>query len=223
MDATPKAKRRKQPVNGLSLELMDAMNREYVEWQARVKAEDPRAPDALDEANRYMLESHRMPVAQVQRLRKSIFSDLVSRGFQEHEVCQRLMIGHKTYLKLVKLCFDISDVKILRAHCHARTLERLEACRRQRGMMEKSHPEGDFTNAERSTYLQVIKLENDLEASLRKMHAADAPEQVEVKETKTISVSLSIAGTREQLADLLDKPDVIDVPLLPPPEVADGR
>ena len=215
---------RKKPANGLPLELMDAMVREYGEWRRRVEAEDPNVTTVLSADEKYMLESHRLAVDAVTRVRNLIFSDLVSRGFQEIEVCQRLLIGRKTYLKLVRKCFDISDVKNLRSLCHARTLERLGKLRSQRLRMEEisNTTKGGFTNAERSTYLQIIKLENELEASLRKMHGADAPEQVEVKETKTVSVSLEIKGTRDQLSGLLDSPDIIDVPALPPPEISDG-
>ena len=216
MDSTPKSKRRKRPINGLSPELMDAMEREYKDWQGRVRSEDPTLPPVLSDDEWYQFESGRLPVATVTRIRNMIFSDLVSRGFKEAEVCQRLLLSHKTYLKIVWKCFGVTDPKLVRAHSYARTLDRLNDLRAQRrrmkAMAENRKGDHDFTNAERGVYIQLIKIENELEASLRKMHAADAPEQIEVKETKQYSVVLLPVQLSQEPVRT-----VIDISQPPPP------
>jgi dsDNA-binding SOS-regulon protein len=224
--ATPKTKRRKRPVNGLSTELMDAMLREYTEWQSRVQAEDPNLPATLSADDLYFLESGRMPVDQVQSLRKRIFADLVSRGFSEADVCQRLVLSHKSYCKLALRSFGVDDPKLVRAQCSARNLERQGKIKDEINRMDEMRQQrigGDrsFTTAERDSYFKLIKLANDLDESYRKLHAADAPEQVEVKEIKQYDITLNVRGTREELSDILEG-QVIDVPALPPPEVSDG-
>ena len=228
MDAPAKKKRRQKPINGLSLEIMDAMVREYGEWQTRVQTADPTMPAALSDDEKWMLESGRLPQATVTKLRLAIFEDLVRRGYRKAEVCQRLLISRKSYSKLSLHAFGVDDPKLVRAECSARALERIGQVKAEIDRMDKMRQDRPFkdrvfTSAERESYFKLIKLGNDLDESYRKMHAADAPEQVEIKETKTVSVSLSIHGSREQLADILDAPEVIDVPALPPPENTDGR
>ena len=220
--------RRKKPPNGLSLELMDAMVREYGEWQARVLAQDPTLPPALSDDDKYMLESHRIPVATVHRLRKLIFEDLVRRGFQQSEVCHRLLVSRKTYSRLALSVFGVDDPKLIRAQCTARNLEyqgkiKSEIDRMDKMRLDRKAGDRIFTSAERDAYFKLIKLGNELDESLREMHAADAPEQVEVKETHTYAISLDVRGTREELADILEA-NIIDVPALPAPspETADG-
>lgn len=223
MEAKPK--RKKRPVNGLSPELMEAMNREYDDWQSRVQADDSAIPAALSADERFMLESGRMLVPEVQRIRKLIFSDLVSRGFNESEVSQRLHIGNKTYTKLLLKCFGVSNPLVIRARCTATTLARLKAVQDERGRMvalRQSRRDNQFISAERDAWIKLVKLEQDCEESLRKLHAADAPEQEEIKVTHNYAISFDVNGTREELAGLLES-DIIDGPALPSPEVADGR
>ena len=215
MDAPAKKKRRPKPINGLSLEIMDAMTREYGEWQARVQAADPSMPPALSEDEKWMLESGRLPQATVTKLRLAIFEDLVRRGYRKAEVCQRLLISRKSYSKLSLHAFGVDDPKLVRAECSARALERIGQVKAEIDRMDKMRQDRQFkdrvfTSAERESYFKLIKLGNDLDESYLHMHAANAPQVTEHVETKTVSIELTIAGTRERLASVLDNPQVID-------------
>lgn len=191
MDSAAKTRRRKRPANGLSIELMEAMQREYTDWQNRVHAEDPSLPTALSDDDKYMLDSGRIPVATVQRLRKLIFSDLLRRGFQEQDICQRLLIGHKTYGKLATRLFGVDDAKVIRAECTARTQGSNSRLDIELANMEEVRKKNKgFTNAERQTYFQLIKLKKELDESLRELHSADVPERKEFIETKQYAVIL---------------------------------
>jgi hypothetical protein len=182
---------RKKPANGLPLELMDAMVREYGEWRRRVEAEDPNAPAPLSADELFMLESHRLAHDAVKRLRRMIFADLLRRGFPEQDICQRLLIGHKTYVRLATRLFGVDDAKVIRAECTARNQESQRKLNSELSKMEDLRQKNNgFTNAERQTYFQLIKLKRELDESLRELHSADVPERKEFVETKQYAVIL---------------------------------
>ena len=210
MDAPAKKKRRQKPINGLSLEIMDAMVREYGEWQTRVQTADPTMPAALSDDEKWMLESHRTPVATVHKLRRAIFEDLVRRGFNQSEVCQRLLISRKTHSRLAIDIFGVNDPMLIRALCNARNLARQDAVTDEIKRMVKMRDDRPFkdrvfTTAERDAYFKLIKLGDDLDESYRKLNAADAPERKEIVETKQYAVVLlPVESSQEPRRTVID-------------------
>jgi len=226
MPAAMPRRRTRRILRDLPTKVGETLRREYRSWQERL---GDAGKDRGDEAEQRAISSGTLAINDAVRIRRAIFADLIAIGVSDAEICKRLALSRKQFETLTRECFSISNPQNLRPQFYARAMERLEKLRLQRGEYERKR---SLTNSDRSVYISIIKAENDIEASMRKLLGVDAPEKKEVNEHKHIEFTLTVAGSREQLAPILEiesefasEPSMPEMPVadiivkaLPPPE-----
>jgi hypothetical protein len=198
--------------------------REYAAWQAR-NTDDPYRQSLLSEADRKDLDSGTPSKLTLLHFRRIAFLDLMGMAMTEYEIRHRLGLGPRAYAKFAKQCFDVSNAAIARSSIFARTMLKQLKCERQISAFEARIKDSGkpLTNSEHKIYQDYLRLGNDLEGTISKL----LPQQVEVKAEKKMTVTLSVHGTQEQLAPLLDAPadsPPLAIDILPadsPPENAE--
>ncbi len=94
-----------------------------------------------------------------------------------------------------------------------RIKEREDALRRHRTKLEAKGEKILLTD--RKLIVEIIKTEDQLETTRRKLLGLDAPVQHEIKEKRVATIRLVVHGSREQLQPMLESPNTIDIPSLP--------
>lgn len=154
------------------------------------------------------------------RIMRFVVGYLLSLGRTTEEIFYRLRIPRQNLSRIMRELRKGSATTTNREKQRLLMLLRIQekerAIRRLRNRLERK---GDgITRYDIMAINELIKTEvKDLEGTRRKLLGLDAPTQHEVKQQKVASIKLVVHGSREQLAPMLEHPNVIDVPSLPAP------